>query len=274
MPAYLTTSQATGLKVVSLFPQNAIEHNLSNIHALVVLLDTETGRPAALIDGTYLTALRTGAASGVATRVLARTDARVLAIFGAGAQAPLQVAAVCAIRPIKRIWVANRTQEHAKTFAMALRNQQPQAEIQIASAPGEALAEADVVCCATSSTTPLFDDSALHPGMHINGVGSFTPHMSEVPTAMVARSRILVDQHSAAWAEAGDLIQARDAGVLDMDNVTELGEVLAGQAVGRTSAEEITFFKSVGVAVQDMAVAQLARSKAVQHNYGTVIPFK
>ncbi|MEM8535118.1 MAG: ornithine cyclodeaminase [Chloroflexota bacterium] len=273
MPAHLTSSQATGLKVVSIFPDNATHHNLPNIHALVVLLDSTTGRPVAIIDGTYLTALRTGAASGVATRALSRTDSHVLAIFGAGAQAPLQVAAVCAVRPIKRIWVVNRTRERAETFAIALRDQQPQVDIQIAVSPDQALAEADLICCATSSTTPLFDDRSLRPGTHINGVGSFTPEMSEVPIATVAQSRVFIDQQSAVWAEAGDLIQARDKGMLDTHVVTELGEVLAGNVAGRVSAEEITFFKSVGVAVQDMAVAQLALAKALQHNYGTVAQF-
>lgn len=273
MPAHLANSQATGLKVVSIFPDNAVHHNLPNIHALVVLLDSATGRPAAIIDGTYLTALRTGAASGVATRALARTDSRVVAIFGAGAQAPLQVEAVCAVRPIERILVVNRTHEHATTFAAALRDQQPHIDVQIAVSSDQALAEADIICCATSSATPLFDDGSVRSGTHINGVGSFTPEMSEVPTATVARSRVFVDQQSAVWAEAGDLIQARDTGMLEMHDVTELGEVLAGNSVGRVSAEEITFFKSVGVAVQDMAVAQLTLSKALQHNYGAVVPF-
>ena len=273
MPAHLTNSRSTGLKVVSIFPDNATHHNLPNIHALVVLLDSETGRPAAIIDGTYLTALRTGAASGVATRALARADSRVLTIFGAGAQAPLQVAAVCAVRPIERILVVNRTRERAETFAIALRDQQPHVDVQIAVSPDQALTESDIICCVTSSATPLFDDNGLRPGTHINGVGSFTPEMSEIPIATVARSRVFVDQQSAVWAEAGDLIQARDAGMLDANSVTEIGEVLAGNAAGRISAEEITFFKSVGVAVQDMAVAQVALSKALQHNHGSIVAF-
>jgi ornithine cyclodeaminase len=256
------------LKVVSVFPHNPARHGLPSIHALVVLIDAETGRPAAVLDGTYLTALRTGAASGAATRILARPDARVLAMFGAGAQAPAQVQAVCAVRPIERVWVVNRTRARAEALIQALRAQGIAAELRVAPSAAAALAEADVVCCATSSPTPLFDDADLRPGTHLNGVGAFTPHMAEVPPAAVARARVFVDQRTAAWAEAGDLIQARDAGLLDERGVVELGQVIAGQAPGRTSDTEITFFKSVGNAVQDVAVAQIALAEAARLGLG------
>jgi ornithine cyclodeaminase/alanine dehydrogenase-like protein (mu-crystallin family) len=271
MPAHLAQSDVLGLKVVSVFPHNAARHGLPSIHALVVLLEAATGRPIAAMDGTYLTALRTGAASGAATRTLARPDARVLAIFGAGAQAPTQVQAVCAVRAIERVWVVNRTRERAEALIAALRAQGIAAELRVAPSAAAALAEADVVCCATSAPAPLFDDADLRPGTHINGVGSFTPHMAEVPAATVARARVVVDQRVAAWAEAGDLIQARAAGALDEQRVVELGQIIAGQAPGRTSDEEITFFKSVGNAVQDLAVAQLAFAEAVRLGLGTEV---
>ena len=268
MPALLAGSNALGMKVVSVFPHNAARHGLPSIHALVVLLDAATGRPAAVMDGTYLTALRTGAASGAATRALARPDARVLAIFGAGAQAPAQVQAVCAVRPIERVWVVNRTRERAEALIAALDAAGIVAEARAAPSAAAALAQADVVCCATSSPAPLFDDADLRPGTHINGVGSFTPRMAEVPIAAVARALVVVDQRAAAWAEAGDLIQARDAGALDEARVVELGQVLAGQAPGRTSDAQITFFKSVGNAVQDVAVGQLALAEAARMGLG------
>lgn len=271
MPAHLAGSGGLGLKVVSVFPHNPARHGLPSIHALVVLLDAETGRPAAVLDGTYLTALRTGAASGAATRILARPDAHVLALFGAGAQAPAQVQAVCAVRPIDRVWVVNRTRTRAEALIEVLRTQGIAAELRVAPSAAAALAEADVVCCATSSPTPLFDDADLRPGTHINGVGSFTPHMAEVPAATVARARVVVDQRTAAWAEAGDLIQARAAGLLDERGVVELGQVIAGQAPGRTSDTEITFFKSVGNAVQDVAVAQIALAEAARLGLGTEV---
>jgi ornithine cyclodeaminase len=271
MPAYLAQSDALGLKVVSVFPHNATRHGLPSIHALVMLLDAATGQPIAVIDGTYLTALRTGAASGAATRALARTDAGVLAIFGAGAQAITQVQAVCAVRAIRRVWVVNRTRAHAEALIATLRAQGLAAELRVADSASAALAEADVVCCATSTPTPLFDDAELRPGTHINGVGSFTPHMAEVPAATIARARVVVDQQVAAWAEAGDLLQARAAGALDEQRVVELGQIIAGLVPGRTSDAEITFFKSVGNAVQDLAVAQLALSEASRLGLGTEV---
>jgi ornithine cyclodeaminase len=271
MPAHLEGSNALGLKVVSMFPHNQARHGLPSIHALVVLLDAETGRPLAAMDGTYLTALRTGAASGAATRALARRDARVLALFGAGAQAPAQVTAVCAVRPIERVWVVNRTRERAEKLIATLRGEGIAAELLIADTPARALGEADVICCATSAPTPLFADADVRPGTHINGVGSFTPAMAEVPPQTVARARVVIDQHDGAWAEAGDLIQARAAGLLDEGGAVELGQVIAGRAAGRTDDAEITFFKSVGNAAQDLAVGQLALAEARRLGLGVEV---
>jgi ornithine cyclodeaminase len=271
MPAHLARSNALGLKVVSVFPHNQQRHGLPSIHALVVLLDADTGRPVAAMDGTYLTALRTGAGSGAATRALARPEARVLALFGAGAQAPHQAHAVCAVRPIERIWIVNRSRERAEALRLTLQDQGVQAEIRLAESASAALAEADVICCATRAATPLFADADLRPGTHINGVGSYTPELAEVPAATVGRARVVVDQRAAAWAEAGDLIQARDAGLLDAAAIVELGEVLAGQAAGRSDVEQITFFKSVGNAVQDMAVGQIALAEARRLGLGVEV---
>jgi ornithine cyclodeaminase len=271
MPAHLAQSNALGLKVVSVFPHNLSRHSLPSIHALVVLLDAETGRPIAAMDGTYLTALRTGAASGAATRALARPDSRVLALFGAGAQAPHQAHAVCAVRPIERIWIVNRGRARAEALRTALLDEGVQAEVRIADSAAVALAEADVICCATSAPTPLFADGDLRPGTHINGVGSFTPDLAEVPPATVGRAYVVVDQRAAAWAEAGDLIQANRAGLLDEGRIVELGEVLAGHAPGRADAAQITFFKSVGNAAQDMAVGQLALVEAQRLGLGVAV---
>lgn len=265
MPARLgdgSGQAALGLKVVSVFPQNQARGEPS-IYALVAIFDPESGRPLAVLDGTYLTALRTGAASGVATRHLARPDASVLALFGAGAQALPQALAVCAVRPIARIWIVNRTPARAAQLAERLRGAGYAGEILVAGVPAEALAEADVVCAATSSPTPVFQDEWLRPGVHINGVGSFKPSMAELPAATLARARIVVDQRQAAWAEAGELIQAREAGLIDEQTIVgELGEVAAGLRIGRSTAEEITLFKSVGNAAQDVAVAALALARA------------
>jgi ornithine cyclodeaminase len=263
---------ALGLKVVSVFPQN-FSRGEPSIYALVTVLDPASGRPLAVLDGTYLTAMRTGAASGVATRHMARADARVLAVFGAGAQALPQVLAVCAVRPIERIWIVNRNRDRAQLLAARLRNEGLTIDLRIAPSVEQALADADVVCTATSAHTPVFADAALRPGTHINAVGAYKPSMAEVPPATVARARLVVDQRQAAWAEAGDLVQARDAGLITEDHVVaELGEVAAGKAAGRTDPAQITLFKSVGNAVQDVAVAALALARAEELGLGVDVP--
>lgn len=271
MPALLGETGGLGLKVVSVFPHNPARHGLPVIHALVVLIDAATGRPLAAMDGTYLTALRTGAASGAATRALARPESRVLALFGAGAQAPQQVAAVCAVRPIERVLIVNRGRERAERLRASLIADGLAAEVSVADTPGAALRVADVVCCATSASTPIFDDDDVRPGTHINGVGSFTAHMAEVPAATVARARVVVDQRAAAWAEAGDLVAARGAGLLRDEQIVELGAVIAGAAPGRVGDDEITFFKSVGNAAQDVAVAQVALAEAERLGLGVEV---
>jgi ornithine cyclodeaminase len=274
MPARLPADGGLGLKVVSVFPHNGPRSGLPTIHALVALLDPTSGAPLALLDGRFLTALRTGAASGAATRHMARADARVLALFGAGAQAYTQALAVCAARPIERLWICNRGRERAEQLRAALLAAEATlpTDIRLAASPAEALADADVVCCATSAASPLFADAQLRPGTHINGVGSYTPAMAEVPPETIRRARVVVDQRLAAWAEAGDLIQARAAGLIDERHVVaELGEVVLGRVAGRASPDEITFFKSVGNAVQDVAVAQRALTRARALGLGTVV---
>jgi len=271
MPAVLEASGGLGLKVVSVFPHNAARHGLPAIHALVILLDAATGQPAAALDGTLLTALRTGAASGAATRALARADSRVLAIIGAGAQAPHQVEAVCAVRPIERVLIVNRGRERAERLAALLHARGMAPAVEIVASATEALARADIVCCATSSPVPVFADADVRPGTHINGVGSFTPRMVEVPPETVGRAHVVVDQQAAAWAEAGDLQYARDLGLLDEARTVELGAVISGMAPGRAGDNQITFFKSVGNAVQDVSVAQLALRQAERLGLGVEV---
>jgi len=257
MPAYLAESDALGAKIVSVFPKN-LERGLPTIHAVVLVVDAETGQPTAIMDGTYLTALRTGAASGVATDLLARPDARVVAILGAGAQARTQLEAVCTVRAIEKVWVLDANPEAALHYVDDMRGRgQPIPEtFAIATSPAEAVRESDIICTATTSTRPVFDDADLKPGAHINGIGAYTPQMQEVPAETVARARVVVDSRSAALAEAGDLIIPLQRGMIAAGGVHgEIGEVAAGLIPGRQSPEEITFFKSVGIAVQDVAVA-------------------
>lgn len=264
--------EALGLKVVSVFPHNMRDHAAPAIHALVTLLDPQSGRPLAVMDGTYLTALRTGAASGAATRLMARDDARTLTIFGAGAQALPQILAVLAVRPISNIWIVNRTRDRAAVLASQLRGEGYTGDIRIAPDTAQALAETDVICTATSAAQPLFDDAQIRPGTHINAIGSYKSTMAEVPAKTVARSRLIVDQRAAAWAEAGDLVQARAAGLIDESAIAgELGEVVASTVAGRSGGDEITLFKSVGNAVQDLAVATLALARAAELGLGVEV---
>jgi alanine dehydrogenase len=273
MPAYLRVEDHLGVKLLTLFPHNPAQ-GLPAIAALVALFDTSNGRPLALMDGGLLTALRTGAASGVATRLMARPDARTLALFGAGGQALAQVWAVCVARPIEHVWLVNRTREHAERLAEELRafGEPIPTDVRIASSTREALAETDVICCATGSATPLFDDGDLRAGSHINGIGSYRASMREVPGATVARARVIVDQRAAAWAEAGDLALARDEGLIDERHIAgELGEAVLGQIAGRVNDEQITLFKSVGNAAQDIAAAHVILSCARDLGLGTAI---
>ena len=264
MPAYLQESDDLGVKIVSVFPCN-LERGLPTIHALVAVVDAETGCPAAIMDGTYLTALRTGAASGAATDLLARTDARVAAVFGAGVQGRTQLEAVCQVRDIEKVWIYEVNREAAEQYTEEMRERGGRipGDIIIASSPTEAVREADVICTATTSSTPVFADADLKAGVHINAVGAFTPEMQEVPEDTIQRARLVVDSREACWAEAGDLIIPRHKGLISENDVyAELGEIAAGTKRGREDDGEITFFKSVGNAVQDVSVARKVLEEA------------
>jgi len=274
MPVFLEDEQGQALcvKVVSLFPHND-RRGLPLIQAAVLVLDPETGQPVALLEGSALTAIRTGAASGAATDLLARPDSRVAAIFGAGVQGGAQLEAVCAVRPIETAWIYDPDRQRVERFIEEMAGQRgvPQ-DLRPAGSPTEALAEADVICTATTSLTPVFRDEDIKPGAHINGVGSYTPQMQEVPPETVRRAAVFVDSRSAVLSEAGDLIQPIQAGMIGADHIqAELGEVVLGRHPGRTNPDQITFFKSVGVAVQDAAAARLALRNAEKHGLGQTI---
>lgn len=268
MPAYLSEADALAVKIASIHNQNA-QLGLPRIHALVVVIDPQTGQPIAAMEGGYLTALRTGAASGAATDLLARADAEVAAIIGAGQQARQQALAVAAVRPVKRVWIYARRREMIESLIAEL---QPQisAELLAADSSAQAVRDADVVCAATNSRVPVFDGNDLKPGAHINGIGSYTHEMQEVDFTTLRRaSKIVVDQRQAALAEAGELIVAIERGELRVEDIyAELGEIAAGLKPGRQHENEITYFKSVGNAAQDAAVAQAIYQTALKNNLG------
>jgi ornithine cyclodeaminase len=275
MPAYLGSSDALGAKIVSVFPGN-LARGLPTIHAIVVVVEAATGRPLAVMDGTYLTAMRTGAASGVATQLLANPDASRVAIFGGGVQARTQLEAVCTVRRIVQASVFDPAAGLASAFAeeMRARGGPIPADVSVAASPRDALRGADVVCTATTSRAPVFDDADLEPGVHINAIGSYTPEMQEIPSETVARARVVVDSRTASLAETGDLLSPIRLGLFrETDIHGEIGEIASGRLPGRQSKEEVTFFKSVGLAVQDVAVASLILRRAMAEDLGIEVDF-
>jgi len=273
MPAHVPAMQALGLKIVSVFGQNP-SRGLPVINAVVVILDVETGQPLAIMDGTYLTALRTGAVSGAATDLLARSDSRVAAVIGAGAQGMTQAAAVCSVRPIDRVIVVDRDQGQLDRFRQGMSRDWPDIvdRIETTTDAASAVRQADIVCTATTSRTPVFDDRDLRAGTHVNGVGAYTPEMQELPAETVIRATVVVDAIDAALSEGGDLIRPLLDGLVDRQHFgRELGMVAAGVAPGRQSDQEITLFKSVGNAVQDVTVARFAVDRAAELGIGTTI---
>lgn len=272
MPAYLADSSDLAVKVVSVFPHNA-QLGLPTIHALVLAIDANTGKPVALLEGGSLTAIRTGAVSGAATDLLARRDAQTVAIIGSGVQARTQLEAVCTVRPIREVRLFSLNREEANLFARDLAGSGPiPTDISIAPDARSAVADADIICTATTSTAPVFDGRDVKPGAHINGVGSFTPAMQEIDTFTVQHALVVVDSRAAAMEEAGDLIIPLQHGDINQAHIAaELGEIVAGGHPGRTDAEQITFFKSVGVAVQDAAAASIALHNALKKGLGTTI---
>jgi ornithine cyclodeaminase/alanine dehydrogenase-like protein (mu-crystallin family) len=259
-----------GAKLVSVFPHNQAR-GIPLLHGLLVLIDATTGQPAAVMDATYLTALRTGAVSGLATELLAAPEAGTAAILGTGVQAGTQLLAICAVRPIHKVWVFSRDPEHVAAFIARM---QPEvaATLTAAPSPNAAVREADVVCAATTSATPIFEGRALRTGAHVNGIGSYTLQMQEVDTETVRRAgRVFVDCRPAALVEAGDAVLPLRAGVIAETDLIELGAVASGQHPGRTSRDEITFFKGVGIAVQDVAIGGEVLRRAREKGLGTEI---
>lgn len=253
MPSYSPVFNLFGLKMVSVFNKN-MDKGLPVIQGNMLIMDGINGSPLATIDAEYLTALRTGAASGLATDLLSRKDSEVLAVFGTGAQAETQVEGVLAVRKIRKVLVFGRDKQKTKDFCDRMRSAYA-IDILPATSPGQ-LNEADIVCTATTSSTPVFEDQHLKAGAHINGIGSFTASMQEIPEEVIKRSWLVVDQYEAALKEAGDVVIAIQKGVIDQNHLrAELGEIILGRNAGRSLHDQITVFKSVGNAVQDLALA-------------------
>ena len=266
MPAHLKERDSAGVKIVSVNEGNA-QSGLPVIHAVVIVLDTLTGCPIALMDGTWLTALRTGAVGGLAADLLARKDAATVALFGAGVQARTQLEAVRCVRDITEVRVVSRTTKSAQDLVGELSG----VDAISLDDPDEAVAGADIIITATSSSTPVFNGALVGPGTHVTGVGSFTTEMREVDATLVERARVIVDHKEAALEEAGDIVGPIRDGLISEDVIAgEIGDIVLGRIAGRTEPEEITYFKSVGNAVQDVAVAARVLSVAEAEGLGEI----
>lgn len=271
MPAYLSHAGALGTKIVSSYSDNPSKHGLPTVMALIVLNDPETGEPEAVLEGTFITAMRTGAASGVATKYLATKDARVVGIFGAGIQARTQLEAIREVRNVHLAVVYDIVRGRGERFAEET-SRSLGIDVGTEDNPERVVQQSDIVVTASTSKTPVFDGDYLKIGTHINAIGSFTPDTRELDDSAVRRSKIVVDSIQAALEEAGDLIIPLRSGVIQRSDIhAELGEIVAGLKLGREDDHEITLFKSVGLGIQDAAAANLAYRKAREANIGTKI---
>jgi ornithine cyclodeaminase/alanine dehydrogenase-like protein (mu-crystallin family) len=270
MPGYLGSIETVGIKTVTVFPGNAGTEYDSH-QGTVMLFDAGNGRLKAVIDATAITAIRTAAASAVATDQLARKDSSVLAVLGAGVQGHSHVRAIPLVRPIEEIRVWSRSPERASGLAEAGADG---AMIRAVRSVAEALAGADIVCTTTASPEPILSGSLLVPGMHINAVGSSVPFARELDSDAMARSRVFVDRRDSTLNESGDFLIAQAEGAVGEDDiVAEIGELIAGTHPGRESDDEITTFVSLGLAVEDIAAADLVYRNAVESGTGFRIQF-
>jgi alanine dehydrogenase len=269
MPAHSDESELISLKLVTVFNNNPAV-NLPLIHALVVLMDGKDGQPLAIMDGEYLTALRTGAASGLATDLLAGKDTSVLGLFGAGVQGRTQVEAVCEVRNIQKVVIFDKDPQAAKSLASVIgKEHQIKTEIDQS---GTQLSDCDIICTATSSSTPVFSNADLKRGVHINAIGAYQPDKREIPGETIKRSKLVVDQRLACLSEAGDLAIPIQEKLISEDHIyAELGEIVTGRKSGRSDDAEITLFKSVGNAAQDLLTAGEIYKKARELEIGTTI---
>lgn len=272
MPGYVGGAvDGLGVKLITLYGDNPRRFQRPAIQGNFVLFDPQDGRLLAVMEAGLLTAIRTGASGGVAARHLARPDASVVTIFGSGAQAPYQLEAALCERPIRQVWVLSRSPESGARFAGEMAERFG-VSVAATSDVEAAVRGADIVITATSSHTPLFDGGWLRPGTQITAIGSHLPTAQEVDSATIRRATVVTDQTSACLAEAGDLLVPLRAGEIDESHIrAEIGEIVAGRKPGRTAPDEITFFKSVGLAVQDVAVARLVVEKARDAGVGTVL---
>ena len=272
MPAALDEPPAVGAKLVTVYHRNH-ERGLPSHLASVLLLDPLTGALIAVMDGRYITEARTAAVSAVSVKLLARPDARALAIIGSGVQARSHLEAIRHVRPLTDVRVWSPSQAHREAFA-AETSQSTGLAVRAMPSPADAIRGADVIVLATASKTPVIDDGDVADGAHIAAVGACRPTEREMPTSLVARSRVFVDSRAGALEEAGELLLPIAEGAISESHIAgELGEVAAGRLPGRASASDVTIFKSLGMAVEDVVAARLVLDRAASANLGQQFSF-
>jgi ornithine cyclodeaminase/alanine dehydrogenase-like protein (mu-crystallin family) len=268
MPGATEEPATLGLKAVAVFPENHGTRYDSH-QGVVVLFDRAHGSVRAILDGSEITAIRTAAVSGVATEALARPDAGDLALLGSGVQAWTHLDAMLQARRIRRVRVYSRSAEHRAAFARRA-SAQHGIKVEAVDSAQQAVEGADIVCTVTASAEPVLQSEWIAAGTHLNVVGASVPRAREVDTATMLRARLFVDRRESTLNEAGDFLIPKAEGALDESHIrAELGSVLAGRAPGRTSADEVTLFKSLGLAVEDLAAADYAVRQAEARGIGT-----
>jgi ornithine cyclodeaminase/alanine dehydrogenase-like protein (mu-crystallin family) len=274
MPAYLKGMGAIGAKIVTVYKDNLKKYDLASILGTIILLDEKTGAPIAIMEAGYLTAMRTGGVAGLASRVLAREDAKVHLLFGTGGMAKTHAWAVDTVRDIEKLVLYSIDPlEKREAFREGLK-EFIDGEIVLTDDPEEAVRKADIVTLITNASDPIINGGWLKPGTHINGVGSHSPDMREIDTKTVQISKVVCDLIEACKPEAGDFIIPVEAGEWSWDQAHgSLGDVITGKVTARENKEEITLFKSVGLAIQDMSTALHVYKKSVELEIGTDFDF-
>jgi ornithine cyclodeaminase/alanine dehydrogenase-like protein (mu-crystallin family) len=270
MPCAVHEAGHVGQKTVTVFPQNPASH-LPAIQAQIQLIDPHNGKLLCIMDGTLITAMRTAAVSALATDLLANEDANSLGVFGCGVQGETHIRAIMEVRNLDEVTVLDNSPGQAESLIEKTDDLKEKCNIHIAASSEALIRQSDIVVTATTSKVPVFNGTHLLPGTHINAIGSFKPSVREVDDTTISRSRVFVDTLEHALAEAGDLLIPIDRGVLSKhDIIAELGELVTGKKTGRTDKNDITFFKSVGLAAEDIIVAGQIFQKAEQHNLGMI----
>lgn len=271
MPAYIEGMAALGVKVVSVYSDNPSKYNLPTTQGIVLLSDPKSGAVVAIMDGTFLTAMRTGAASGVATKYLAKKDAKTVGLIGTGVQGRTQIAGVCEVRAIEKVKAYDIIADRCSSFCKEIRKELEVDAVPVNS-PELAVKGSDIVATSSTSKTPVLNGEWLDEGTHVNAIGSHSPDARELDTTAIRRAKVVVDSRDAALKEAGDIMIPISQGLIAPGHIyAELGEIITGKKAGRESTDEITIFKSQGLAIQDVSTASKVYEIATKKGVGQLL---